>query len=83
MIQQQQPPQLSIEMKEMETSARHIITSYGETGFSINSHLYAHPIVFTPTQIWNWSIQGWEELTANSFAGLENIGIEIFVIGVW
>lgn len=77
----QQPPQLSIEMKEMETSGRHIITSYGADGFRINHQLFSHGLVLTQTQIWNWSVPNWDSLSADSFAGLQDLGLEILLLG--
>ncbi len=74
-------PKLSLQMREIETGERHIISGYSPAGFRINQSLYEHHIVLTHNQIWKWSVSEWAGLETSSFAALKHLNIEILLLG--
>ena len=57
------------------------ITGYGEGYVVVNGERRSSSVVVLPDRIESWSVKGFEDLSADDFAFLGNLNVEIVLLG--
>ena len=58
-----------------------VITGYGEDHVLVNGQRYESSLVVLPDRILNWSVSAFTDLSAEDFKTLENLKVEIILLG--